>query len=182
MYSTKRKQRKKTNMKIYSNLIDLATPANRTFYVAPHSDFKLAVKILVNGVVDDDITFTVYDGENELTSDGSINGFTTYALQSTATGEKQYKIVCSNGQVAYIKQVTTDSTVFEVGGSGSIPEGNFVKSVNGEYPVESNIDVSKLLFKDEEGEDSWINGQTIAESLNNIDEELDKKADLEDVN
>lgn len=164
-------------MKVYSQLIDLSKVSPQTFWVAPNSSFKLGVKLV------QETTFKVLDGDVELESDGEIDGFTTYSIESTTPGMKDYVVEAENGQKVVVKQVTTDSTVFEVGGDGgSIPEGNFVKSVNGELPVNSNIDVDKLAYTNDDEEEAWITGKTIADSLNNIDEQLEKKADIDDVN
>lgn len=122
-------------MKIYSQIIDLSKTAQQTFWVAPNSQFKLGVKLVQEN------EFKVMDGQTELESDGDVDGFATYPLQSTSRGEKTYIVEADNGQKVAIKQVTTDSTVFEVGGGGSTPEGNLVKSVNGEFPVDNNVDV-----------------------------------------
>lgn len=164
-------------MKVYSQLIDLSKVSPQTFWVSPNSSFKLGVKLV------QETTFKVLDGDVELESDGEIDGFTTYSIESTTPGMKDYVVEAENGQKVVVKQVTTDSTVFEVGGDGgSIPEGNFVKSVNGELPVNSNIDVDKLAYTNDDEEEAWITGKTIADSLNNIDEQLEKKADIDDVN
>lgn len=156
-------------MKVYSQLLDLSKTTPQTFWVAPNSSFKLGVKLVQK------TTFKVLDGDAELVSDGEIDGFKTYSLESTAPGMKEYVVEAANGQKIYIKQVTTDSTVFEVGG-GSIPEGNFMKSVNGELPVNGNVNVTKLMANGE-----WLMGDTIAQSLSRIDEDLAKKLEESDI-
>lgn len=100
-------------MKVYSQLIDLSKVSPQTFWVAPNSSFKLGVKLV------QETTFKVLDGDAELVSDGEIDGFKTYSLESTAPGIKDYVVEAANGQKVVVKQVTTDSTVFEVGGGGS---------------------------------------------------------------
>lgn len=54
-----------------------------------------------------------------------------------------------------------------------MPEGNFVKSVNGEYPVNSNVDVAKLKT-----EDGWITGDGINSEFEQVQNALGNKADL----
>lgn len=156
-------------MKVYSQLIDLSKVSPQTFWVAPNSSFKLGVKLV------QETTFKVLDGDAELYSDGEIDGFKTYSLESTTPGMKEYVIEAANGQKVVVKQVTTDSTVFEVGG-GSIPEGNFVKTVNSELPVNGNINVTKLMANGD-----WLTGDTIAQSLSRIDEDLAKKLEESDI-
>lgn len=163
-------------MKIYSQLLDLSKTTPQTFFVPPHSKFKLGVKLV------QDMDFSVKLDDTTLESDGEIDDFKTYSLESTIPGNATYVVEAANGQKVNILQTTTTSTVFEVGGEGGIPEGNFVKSVNGELPVNSNIDVDKLAYTNDDEEEAWITGKTIADSLNNIDEQLEKKADIDDVN
>lgn len=163
-------------MKIYSQLIDLSKTTPQTFFVPPNSKFKVGVKLV------QDVEFSVKLGDVVLESDGIVDGFKTFALESTVPGNTIYIVEAANGQKVKILQTTTTSTVFEVGTEGGIPEGNFVKSVNGELPVNNNVDVKKLSFTTDEGEDAWLTGKTIADSLNNIDEQLESKADIDDVN
>lgn len=154
-------------MKIYSQLIDLSKMTPQTFYVPPHSKFKLGVKLV------QEIAFSVKLDDVVLESDGEIDGFSTYSLESATPGNTIYIVEAANGQKVKILQTTTDSTVFEVGGEGGIPEGNFVKSVNGELPVNSNVDVAKLKT-----EDGWITGDGINSEFEQIQNALDTKADL----
>ena len=107
-------------MKIYTNEIDLARPILKKFYTAPCSDYKFGVKIVqgTNYVIE-------LDGV-KLESDGETGGYATYKMTSpNEQGVELFKIICENGQVAYIKHVTTDSTVFDVdegdGGSVEVP-------------------------------------------------------------
>ena len=102
-------------MKIYTNEIDLARPILKKFYTAPCSDYKFGVKIVqgMNYVIE-------LDGV-ELESDGDTGGYKTYKMTSPKEqGVELFKIRCENGQIAYIKHVTTDSTVFDVDEAGSV--------------------------------------------------------------
>lgn len=167
-------------MKIYSQTLDLRNPLKQRFYVAPYSMFKLGVKVVLDGESAEGSFKLLKDGQ-ELTPDQDLTGgFTTFSLTSSTPGIVEYKVEYkadeeAESQYFCIVQETTGSTVFEVGGEGgSTPEGNFVKSVNGEYPVNSNVDVSKLKIED----DGWLTGDTIMQSLDNIDDQLALKADL----
>ena len=100
-------------MKIYSQTLDLSKTTPQTFYVPPHSSFKLGVK-LVQGV-----DFTVKLNGSPLASDGEIDGFKTFSLESTNPGNTTYVVEAANGQKVKILQTTTNSTVFDVGGGGS---------------------------------------------------------------
>lgn len=106
-------------MKIYTNEIDLARPILKKFYTAPCSDYKFGVKI-VQGT-----NYVIELNGVELESDGETGGYKTYKMTSPKEqGVELLKIKCENGQIAYIKHVTTDSTVFDVdegGGSLEIP-------------------------------------------------------------
>ena len=132
-------------MKIYSQTIDLSKTTPQNFYVPPHSKFKLGVKLV------QDTGFTVKLDGAALTSDGEIDGFKTFSLESANPGNTTYVVEAANGQKVNILQTTTNSTVFDVGGSGSTPEGNFVKTVNGDLPVNGNVDVSKLVYTTDDG-------------------------------
>ena len=107
-------------MKIYTNEIDLARPVLKTFYTAPCSDYKFGVKI-VQGK-----NYVIELNGVKLESDGETGGYATYKMTSpTEQGVELFKIICENGQIVYIKHVTTDSTVFDVdegnGGSVEVP-------------------------------------------------------------
>ena len=102
-------------MKIYTNEIDLARPILKKFYTAPCSDYKFGVKI-VQGK-----NYVIELNGVELESDGETGGYKTYKMTSPKEqGVELFKIRCENGQIAYIKHVTTDSTVFDVDEVGSI--------------------------------------------------------------
>ena len=102
-------------MKIYTNEIDLARPILKKFYTAPCSDYKFGVKI-VQG-----INYVIELGGVELESDGETGGYKTYKMTSpNEQGVELFKIICENGQIVYIKHVTTDSTVFDVDEAGSV--------------------------------------------------------------
>ena len=160
-------------MKIYSQLLDLSKTTPQNFYVPPHSKFKLGVK-LVQGV-----DFAVKLNGSPLAQDGDIDGFKTFSLESTNPGNTIYVVEAANGQKVKILQTTTTSTVFEVGG-GAIPEGNFVKSVNGELPIDGNIDVSKLVYVEADGK-AELTGADIASSLKNFEASLANKLELGDI-
>ena len=160
-------------MKIYSQLIDLSKTTPQTFYVPPHSKFKLGVK-LVQGT-----DFSVKLDGTPLESDGEIDGFKTYSLESTNPGNTIYVVEAANGQKVKILQTTTTSTVFDVCGA-AIPEGNFVKSVNSELPIDGNIDVAKLVYTTESGK-TELTGADIANSLKNINTSLANKLESTDI-
>lgn len=105
-------------MKIYSQLIDLSKTTPQTFYVPPHSKFKLGVKLV------QDIEFSVKLDGVALASDGEIDGFKTYSLESTNPGNTTYVVEAANGQKVKILQTTTNSTVFDVDveGGGGVSE------------------------------------------------------------
>ena len=106
-------------MKIYTNTVDIAQPVLKRFWVAPHSDFKLGVKIVNNGA-EVESEFTVKAGGAALTADeDKVDGFTVYTLSSSGTGFVEYTVeVDGVAEKQKIVQIVTDSTVFEVGGTG----------------------------------------------------------------
>lgn len=159
-------------MKIYSQTIDLSTVIPQTFFVSPNSQFKMGVKLVQNN------EFVVKSGNVTLTPDETtLDGFTTYTLVSSKPGRKTYVVECDNGQKIEITQVTTNSTVFEVGGEGgSAPIGDVVTKVNGEYPVEGNVDVDKLKI-----EGGFVTGDVLMKSISDVEDELDGKANAEDI-
>ena len=95
-------------MKIYSQTIDLSKTTPQNFYVPPHSKFKLGVKLAQS------IDFTVKLDGAALASDGEIDGFKTFSLESTNPGNTTYAVEAANGQKVKILQTTTNSTVFDV--------------------------------------------------------------------
>ena len=160
-------------MKIYSQLIDLSKTTPQTFFVPPNSKFKLGVKLV------QDTDFSVKLNGVALESDGEVDGFLTYSLESTNPGNTIYVVEAANGQKVKILQTTTTSTVFDVCGS-AIPEGNFVKSVNSELPIDGNIDVAKLVYTTESGK-TELTGADIANSLKNINTSLANKLESTDI-
>lgn len=106
-------------MKIYTNVFDLARICPRRFWVAPYSDFKIGVKIAEKGAPSAK-SFAVKAGLAELTPDeDKVDGFTTYTLKSADTGFVEYTIEVEGvSEKLKLVQITTDSTVFEVGGGG----------------------------------------------------------------
>lgn len=153
-------------MKIYSQLIDLSKTTPQTFYVPPHSKFKLGVKLV------QDTNFSVKKDDVALESDGEIDGFLTYSLESTNPGNTIYVVEAANGQKVKILQTTTTSTVFEVD-SGSI-------TINGVNPTDGNIDVAKLVYTTESGK-TELTGADIANSLKNINTSLANKLESTDI-
>ena len=95
-------------MKIYSQTIDLSKTTPQNFYVPPHSKFKLGVKLVQS------IDFTVKLDGAALASDGEIDGFKTFSLESANPGNTIYVVEAANGQKVKILQTTTNSTVFDV--------------------------------------------------------------------
>lgn len=106
-------------MRIYTNTFDIARICPRRFWVSPYSDFKIGVKIAEKGAPSAK-SFVVKAGLTELTPDeDKVDGFTTYALKSADTGFVEYTIEVEGvSEKLKLVQITTDSTVFEVGGSG----------------------------------------------------------------
>ena len=153
-------------MKIYSQLIDLSKTTPQTFYVPPNSKFKLGVKLV------QDVEFSVKKDDVALESDGEIDGFKTFSLESTNPGNIVYVVEAANGQKVKILQTTTTSTVFDVD-SGSI-------SINGVNPTDGNIDVSKLVYPIDDGK-AEITGSDIATSLKSIDASLANKLERSDI-
>lgn len=99
-------------MKIYSQLLNLSKTTPQNFYVPPHSKFKLGVKLV------QEVDFSVKLDGAALASDGEIDGFKTYSLESTNPGNTIYVVEAANGQKVKILQTTTNSTVFDVDGVG----------------------------------------------------------------
>ena len=154
-------------MKIYSQLIDLSKTTPQPFYVPPHSKFKLGVKLV------QDVEFSVKKDDVALESDGEIDGFKTFSLESTNPGNIVYVVEATNGQKVKILQTTTTSTVFDVD-SGSI-------SINGVNPTDGNIDVSKLVYIDDDGGKAELPAKDITTSLKNIDASLENKLERSDI-
>jgi len=124
-------------MRIYTNVFDLARICPRRFWVAPYSDFKIGVKITEKGAPSAK-DFVVKAGPTELIpDDDKVDGFTTYAVKSAGAGSVEYAIeVEGMPEKLKLVQITTDSTVFEVGGSGG---GDVPADVATKTWVESQI-------------------------------------------
>lgn len=168
-------------MKIYSQILSLDNPKEQTFYTAQYSDYKIGLKVVRGGNATTG-SIILKLGDQVISQDPlPTDGYRTYTLKSGVKGTETYMVEYSENdalvQVFEINHVTTDSTVFEVGGEGgSTPEGNFVRSVNGELPVNGNVEVSKLAITD-----GYVDGDTILQSIENVEDELDKKANTSDI-
>ena len=125
-------------MKIYTNEIDLARPILKKFYTAPCSDYKFGVKI-VQGT-----NYVIELNGVELESDGETGGYKTYKMTSpNEQGTELFKIICENGQIVYIKHVTTDSTVFDVdegGGSVEVPTKTSELVNDSDFATNASVD------------------------------------------
>lgn len=133
-------------MKIYTQEMDIALQSPKRFWVAPFSDFKIGVKIVKNGTPVEN-EFAVFNGDIELTPDEDlVNGFTTFTLKSNGTGSVEYKVVVEGvEQMLKITQIVTDSTVFEVGGSGG---GDVPADVATQTWVENYVSAETSAFID----------------------------------
>ena len=58
---------------------------------------------------------------------------------------------------------------------------SFVKTVNGNLPVNGNIDVTKLVFTTDDGQKSDIEGKAISNSLKSIEDQLPLKLERADI-
>lgn len=109
-------------MRIYTNTFDLSRPSPRRFWVAPFSEFKIGVKIVADGQISDR-DFTLKAGSVEFTPDADkVDNFTLYTIKSNDTGFVEYTVEVEGvAEKLKLVQITTDSTVFEVGGGGDVP-------------------------------------------------------------
>lgn len=133
-------------MKIYTNTFEMTQPTLNRFWVAPHSNFAIGVKVLgkdgqpVTGV-------KVYDGETELVAEASkIDNFDIYRLSSGDAGGKIYTVVKGNTKFSLV-QVVTDSTVFEQSTEG----GSIDPSILSAYATKewTNEQISDFVDSDE---------------------------------
>ena len=137
-------------MKIYSQTIDLSKTTPQTFYTPPHSSFKLGVKLV------QDIDFTVKLDGAALASDGEIDGFKTFSLESTNPGNTTYVVEAANGQKVKILQTTTNSTVFEVGGGSGVSEEYVDGKLQDEATARSTADEALRASIDEKADLSAV--------------------------
>ena len=102
-------------MKIYTNTFDLARPVPKKFWVAPHSEFAIGIKVVRDGQPVEDFTLQA-DGQTLTADIDKIAGFAIYNTSSGSTGFVEYTVACG-GQTFTLTQIVTDSTVFEIGRS-----------------------------------------------------------------
>ena len=124
-------------MKIYTNTYDLAMPSANKFWVAPNSDFKIGIKVELRGQAYAGSFTLKQNGQTVTADDDKTAGFTTYTLKSGGPGSVIYTIDVPDAQQKFtLVQVVTDSTVFDVGGSGG---GDVPADVATKSWVESQI-------------------------------------------
>ena len=137
-------------MKIYSQLIDLSKTTPQNFYVPPHSKFKLGVKLVQS------IDFAVKLDGSPLASDGEVDGFKTFSLESTNPGNTTYVVEAANGQKVNILQTTTNSTVFDVGGGGGVSQEYVDSKVQEEATARATADEALRASIDEKADLSAV--------------------------
>lgn len=143
-------------MKIYTNTFDLRQPSEKKFWVAPHSDFKIGIKVIdKNGnevVADGNYTeIELYKDGKKLTVDSTEDSMLLYKIKSEDTGEVEYtvkvaipkKVGCGsegyiNGEFTLIQSVT-NSTVYERESGGEIPSDLEVDSIQSDDIDAKNI-------------------------------------------
>ena len=138
--------RGKYKMKIYTQTYDLTKASPQRFWVTPFSDFKIGIKLLSKGELVDK-NFTVKAGAVELTPDeDKIDGFTIFTIKSGNTGFVDYTIeVAGIAEKLKLTQIVTNSTVFDIGGSG----GNVPSDVATKSWVENYVTAETSTFIDE---------------------------------
>jgi hypothetical protein len=110
-------------MKIYTNTFDLRQPSEKKFWVAPHSDFKIGIKVIGAMGTDNNVASSgieLYKDGEKLTVDSTGNGMAYWKIKSEDTGEVEYTVKAKMAAQASkyvgqftLTQVVTDSTVYE---------------------------------------------------------------------
>lgn len=149
-------------MKVFTQTFDIAFQSPKRFWVAPHSDFKIGVKIVKNGTPVEN-EFSVFNGDTELTPDEDlVNGFTTFTLKSNDTGSVEYKVVVDGvGETLKITQIVTDSTVFEMDASG----GGVPADVATQGWVENYVSAQTSAFIDETALSSYATTSAVEAAI-----------------
>ena len=124
-------------MKIYTNTYDLAMPSANKFWVAPNSDFKIGIKVELRGQAYSGSFTLKQNGQTVTADEDKTAGFTTYTIKSGGPGSVIYTVDVPDAQQKFtLVQIVTDSTVFDVGGSGG---GDVPADVATKSWVESQI-------------------------------------------
>lgn len=102
-------------MKIYSILLNLNKPTFRQIYVAPNSDFKIAMKATKNGeeIMPELITIEGYEPDGD-----RYAGYRTWTMHSDAEKTSIQLKIDVDGQKFATAINVSDSMVFDVGGVG----------------------------------------------------------------
>lgn len=128
-------------MKIYTNTFDLRQPSEKKFWVAPHSDFKIGIKVIGNKPIQYTKDIWLFIGNTRIDKDSEDNDFTYFKIKSGDTGEVKYTIVVIDGNIKLgyftLTQVVTDSTVYEQESSGEIPSDLDVTNLTAADSVET---------------------------------------------
>lgn len=105
-------------MKIYTLTYDANYPSPGKFWTAPNSDFKIGLKVIKDGEELEEVK--LLDGDTEIEADeDKTAGFTTFYVKSGEPGAKAYSVKATGVAEPFkLTHVTTDSTVFDVGGEG----------------------------------------------------------------
>lgn len=148
-------------MKIYTNTFDLRQPSEKKFWVAPHSDFKIGIKVLgYNGteMFYPPSSIDLYKDSEKLTVDSNDGRFTYWKIKSEDTGEVTYTVKATKGNkvVGELKltQVVTDSTVFEQEQEQEVNLDNLEDiKVNGTLEVQ-NGNIKTIILPEEETYDN----------------------------
>lgn len=112
-------------MKIYTNTFDLRQPSEKKFWVSPHSDFKIGIKVIRNKPIQYTKDIWLFNGNTRIFKESEDNDFTYFKIKSGDTGEVKYTIVVIDGNIKLgyftLTQVVTDSTVYEQESGGELP-------------------------------------------------------------
>lgn len=109
-------------MKIYSFDFNANAPAGQRFWVNPHSDYKIAVKVFKDGAALSGVTLSA-DGQALSADEEEYAGYTTFTFKSQGPGSTGYTVGASGTEQKFkLLGVVPEGTVFYTDDAGgSIP-------------------------------------------------------------
>ena len=168
-------------MKIYSFDFNANAPAGQRFWVNPHSDYKIAVKVFKDGAALSGVTLSAA-GQALSADEEEYAGYTTFTFKSQGPGSTGYTVGASDTEQKFkLLGVVPEGTVFYTDDAGgSIPADYASMPWVTEYVAG---EISDLAAKDyvQEYVAGEVSGLATQEEADEIESQLSAKRYWDDL-
>lgn len=168
-------------MKIYSFDFNANAPAGQRFWVNPHSDYKIAVKVFKDGAALSGVTLSAA-GQALSADEEEYAGYTTFTFKSQGPGSTGYTVGASGTEQKFkLLGVVPEGTVFYTDDAGgSIPADYasmpWVQEQISDFVTES--DVTAIV---DSSTSDFVDAQQVADQIALNEDGFAKQADVDTV-